>query len=238
MVDLKWLTPQFGFKQYWASLKEEDKLKQWWNRNMSVVPKKDSPVMKPQTNPSVRIPQKQVQSYVPQTKNESKRFPWLEIEDEKKIEEKLDKLWFEWMERTAASDDIYSKVRNKRQEESFLEDRDNTRKKIISGKMSSWDKSKDNSTVKNSQIADMIRSYALEKWVYGFSLKTDNELIEKTLTQKPELTNVVNGFIEWEISAQETYNLMFKKNKESNASITPIWAIWLWGLWAFWWIKW
>lgn len=213
---------------------EEDKKKKQKEKYMTEIPG-NNVVWSISENEKINITEKQkptipmvaMQSYVPKVENESKKFPWLSVDDEEYIQQRVS-AW-------DVEEDVYKEAIEMRQEESFLKDREDMRKKIISWKMSLWDKEKDNIVVRQSQLADMIRIDALKNWVIWFSKKNDEDILKKAIWQRPELIEPVNAFINWQLNIKEINEIVFSDNynwldkKESPLWNNAIkWAIWRW----------
>jgi hypothetical protein len=192
-------SPQFWHQQF--TPKKEETVR------MSKAPTQASPMMSqsPITQ-NVRMPQTPMQTYAPVTKNPSNKFPWLEIEEEEYIKTEIDKMGVQWAERTYLEEEAYKTFMEAKQAKWFLNERAEVRKKIMAGAMSSWDKSQDKLIIKQSQLADSIREWALSSGIREVTSIDDDTVIKRAMEQKPELQKDYENFLSWGISPIEMYN--------------------------------
>lgn len=174
---------------------------------ISVVPQKKQTQMVANANKTTPIvPQKQMMSYIIKPSKPSQKYSWMEQSEEDYINKQVDGSWLAWIEKDMLKEEAVKTFMEVKQAKAFLNDRENTRDKLSTGELSSWDKDIDNKTYRTSQFADIIRKDALSSWVRSVTNVNDKDIIEKTLMQKPELAQVYIDFVDGKKNVFELLN--------------------------------
>ena len=145
------------------------------------------------------IAQKPMMSYIVKPKKPSQKYSWLEESEEKELDKQLDSTWTTWVERKVLQESAYKRIMEAKQAKEFLDQREKTRQKMITGEINSWNKEENDMVYKKSQFADIARTIALSQWAKNITEVDDKTIIDGMITQNTDIAKVYNEFISGKI---------------------------------------
>lgn len=225
----------------WLSLKDKQPMmstiswaKPWYTSTSQKTSKNNSAIK--QQKPTV-MPEKQMMSYNVKINNPSKKYNWLEKEDEEYIDKTLSNIDIDETQKTLLREQAVKNFIESKQAKAFLADRENIRNEITAWKINLWDKKTNDATYRVSQFADLIRRQALSSWVKSVTSTDDNKIISSVLQQRPEIKDIFDKFVNWETSINNVARIMqwwaeikWKFANWLADNVAPIIQRWVWAV--------